>query len=176
MATLSAVTSPHTERLLGVHVCQGQTNNCGPFSASFVINAFTPTPVDPPSLARELDRPAWAGFLPIIRRIPNSATFPWGVADILRRNGVHAVWTLFFTPAKLIRALQSGQIPILFLGTWRPFWGHVMVLAAWDPAKGWGFVDPALNEPSLHWFEAGQMARLWSTYARSVVIADGDSG
>jgi hypothetical protein len=171
MRSPPVVTSHFTGRLLAAHVCQGQSNDCGPFSAAFVINSLTSTPVNPTALAREMDRIAWRGCLPILRRIPSWATFPWGVADILRRNGVPAHWIPFFTPEKLIAVLQNGQIPILFVGSWRPLRGHVMVLAAWDSSRGWGFVDPAWREPELHWIEAGQMAKTWSTYARTVVIA-----
>jgi hypothetical protein len=172
MAAQLAVISPHAEKILAAHVNQGKSNDCGPFSAAMVINALTPTPVDPTHLAREMDRIAWRGLKPVIRRIPEWASFPWGVADILSRNGVPARWKPLSTSTELTEILHAGRIPLLIVGGWRPMWGHVMVLLAWDPSQGWGFADPAWPDPTLHWFEAEQIARTWLTYGHVVVVAN----
>ncbi len=170
MKAHAAAASPLTARVQAVHVCQGSSNDCGPYSAAMVINAFTPNPVDPAALAREMDRVAWRGLLPVIRRVPQWATMPWGVADILRRNGVPAAWKPLCTESELIALLESGRVPIVIIGAWRPMWGHVMVLLAWDPDQGWGFADPAWPDSTLHWFEPAHFHRLWRTYGRVVIM------
>jgi hypothetical protein len=172
MKAHAAAASPLAGRVQAAHLWQGSSNDCGPYSAAMVINALTPNPVDPAALAREMDRVAWRGVLPVIRRVPQWATMPWGVADILRRNGVPAVWKPLRTEADLIALLESGRIPIVIVGAWRPMWGHVMVLLAWDPVQGWGFADPAWPDASLHWFDPPRFARLWRTYGRVVIVAN----
>jgi hypothetical protein len=171
MAPIPSVTSPFADRVLAAHLWQGKSNNCGPYSAAMVINAFTPTPVDPAYLASEMDRIAWSGGFPVVRRVPNWATLPWGIADILRRNGVSAGWRPAASQTHLVDILASNHIPIVLVGSWRPMWGHVMVLLAHDPVLGWGFADPARPENELHWFEPERFTKIWFTYGNLVVTA-----
>jgi hypothetical protein len=168
-----AVSSSFAELILAAHLWQGTSNDCGPFSAAMLINAFTPTPVNPTCLAQEMDRFAWRGLFPVFRRFPAWATLPWGVADILRRNGVPAEWRPFGSPSRLIELLRTGCIPIVLVGSWRPVWGHVMVLLAWDPQKGWGFADPAHQTGEMHWIEADRFKKIWAAYGNLVVTACG---
>jgi hypothetical protein len=167
--TSRAVLSPNVNRILAHHVPQGRSNDCGPYSAAMLINTLCSQKVDPSNLARELDHIRWIGPLPFVRRIPNWATFPWGVADALRLRGIPAHWRPFGSPAALVRTLHSGSIPIVFIGSFKPMWGHVMVLLARDPIRGWGFSDPAWPSPELHWLPDSTFLSQWRTYANSWV-------
>lgn len=164
------IISPFLQRVQAVHASQGRTNDCGPFSTAMVINAMTPLKVDPPALGREMEHIAWWGPLPILRRIPGWATFPWGVVDVLRRHGLKARWLPFCGSQRLVSALNRGEIPILFIGGWRPLWGHVLILQAYDPLLGWGFVDPARANADLHWLDPPLLIKEWRTFANSVVM------
>ncbi len=134
-----------------------------------IIRAFRQPNLDPDFLARQLERVRWIGPLPFVRRIRNWATFPWGVVDALRTYGIKSTWKLFGKPQNLVELLSNGIIPIVFVGTWRPLWGHVMILGAYDPARGWGFVDPGWPSPELHWIDNQTFIRQWKAYAMSYI-------
>ena len=162
--------SQHLPTLLAMHCFQGRSNDCGPYSAAMVLRALLQPTLDPDALALAMGRVRWIGPLPFVRRIPNWATFPWGVADILREYGLAASWKVFSTPDRLLDILSRGDIPIVFIGAWRPLWGHVMVLATHNPQQGWGFVDPAWPTSDLHWLDESAFQNRWRTFARSVVV------
>ncbi|MDD5369998.1 MAG: hypothetical protein PHQ40_13000 [Anaerolineaceae bacterium] len=164
-----ALLSPLASRILAHHAPQGRSNDCGPYSAAILINTFCGEGVDPSNLARELDRIRWLGLFPIIRRIPRWATFPWGVADALSQRGLSAQWRSFGSASQLIRALNTGKIPVVFIGSYRPLWGHVMVLLACNPQRGWGFADPGWPTAELHWLSEITFRSQWRTYANTWV-------
>jgi hypothetical protein len=151
------------------HQFQAQTNDCAPFTTAMVINTLTGTDLLGAQLALEMNRPRLRlSLVPIIvRRIPNWATFPWGVADELRQRGVKARWRLFAAESDLHRALGDNRIAMPIIGEpWRwqdgrpQPWAHIKPLAAFDPVQGWGFVDPAARQP-FAWQPAEEFARLW---------------
>src|SRR5512133_3005754 len=94
-APLSTVSSAFTDQILAVHAWQGTSNDCGPFCTAMLIRAAQHADIDPSVLARHMDHVAWRGRMPVVRRIPGWATFPWGVADVLRRYGIPATWKPF---------------------------------------------------------------------------------
>lgn len=130
-----------------------------------VLNALCNLHLDGASLARQMDTPRWFGPLPIIRRVPRWATFPWGVTDIFRAYGVAARWRMFGAPQQLKEALQTGAIPMLILGGWRPVWAHYLVLVAYDPKQGWGFADPANDCQQIVWRKDSLFQKQWRNYA-----------
>ncbi len=166
-----ALTSPHLRSLLLAHQWQGKSNHCGPFAAAIVLNALMKTRVTGHDLARELNRPRWIGPLPLIRRIPNWATFPWGVVDALRQHGLRAEWRWATPPHLLHEGLQRGWVLLPIFGQWRPLWAHLAVLAAFHPELGWGFVDSAHPHPNLVWRDAETFLRQWRNYGRMLVLA-----
>ena len=166
------VSSPFKDQILAAHVWQGTSNDCGPFCASMLIRAATGIQIDPTALARSMDRITWNGIFPVVRRIPSWATFPWGVVDVLRRSGIAASWRLFTPESRLRAALARGLVPVLFIGSWKPLWGHVMILLAWDPEGGWGFANPAVREKQLFWLKPEVLKKVWSAYGRAAVMVD----
>ena len=169
MSANLGLVSPHLPALLAAHQWQGSSNHCGPFAAAIVLGALTPHRVAGQALARELNRPRWVGPLPFVRRIPNWATFPWGVVDALRQFGLRAHWRWGASPHQLREGLQRGWLLLPIFGQWRPLWAHIAVLAAFHPQRGWGFVDSSFPHARLLWREAGTFARQWRNLGRLLV-------
>ncbi|MBI5080755.1 MAG: hypothetical protein HZB17_05550 [Chloroflexi bacterium] len=99
-------------RLLNFHQWQGKSNDCGPFTTAIVLNTFRGEKIfDGKTLALEMNCPRlrWHGLLPLIvvRRIPNWATMPWGIADTLTQHGVRARWRFGATKDDLLNALKN---------------------------------------------------------------------
>src|SRR3972149_2740931 len=99
------------------HQWQGRSNDCGPFTTAIVLNTFRGEKIfDGKTLALEMNRPRlrWYGLLPflVIRRIPDWATLPWGIADTLTQNGVRARWRFGATKDDLLNALNQSRAPI----------------------------------------------------------------
>lgn len=145
------------------HQSQGPSNDCGPYTAAIVINALTGAAVDGARLAEEMDKPRWPGWplpLPVIRRIPRWATFPWGMVDVFQQYGLKARWRIAAGEHDLVLALRQGRIAMPTIGTWRPLSAHIKPLAAYHPELGWGFVDPA-GPPGLSWQSPQSFRREW---------------
>jgi len=174
------VTSTYCEAVLACHQFQRHSNDCGPFCAAMVIGALTGRRLDPVALAREMDRPrrrAILGVLPLVRRWPGSATFPWGMVDVLREHGLRARWRALAGADTLRAGLDAGHLFIPIIGAIRPKpWAHYLVLLAHDPARGWGFADPESREGVLSWRTDERFARRWRTYGRQVIEVMGVGG
>lgn len=161
--------SPPGQELWRYHEYQGPTNDCAPFCVAMAANALLgEARYRAAQIARELDRPVWRWWPPpplLYRRVPGWATFPWGPADILRRMGFRARWSLFSSAERLRQNLREGRITLVSVGNlldWRAWgrerlWGHVKILYAWDPDQGWAFVDPAIYPAPAQdvWGQAG---------------------
>jgi hypothetical protein len=167
------LTSAHADVVLACHQSQRRSNDCGPFSATMVINALTGYHLDPVDLAREMDKPrrrAILGLLSLVRRWPRSATFPWGMVDVLNGHGLDACWRVLALEHELRAGLRRGQLQIPIVGQWRPKpWAHYMVLLASDPERGWGFADPASDKGELAWRDAAKFASQWRNFGRVVI-------
>lgn len=162
------------ERLLRYHQYQGQSNDCAPFSAAIVINTVRDAVVaSGRQLAQDMNRPRVGRLgplpVPVVRRIPNWATFPWGVADVLRQYSVACRWQFGASPQTLRRALAEDRIVLPVIGEIRPLWAHMKPLAAVDPAAGWGFCDPAHSGAELVWQADADFLRQWGNYGRIIV-------
>lgn len=169
---MTTILSRHTQDLLNAHQCQGQTNNCGPFSATIVLNAVRKKNFKGMELAEIMNTPRLRGVMPVVRRIPGWATFPWGVADILIQNGLRAGWRVNATLDDLRQALLLGKIPMPIYGEWKPLWAHIATLTAYDEEKGWGFVDSAQPDSKIYWHSRDDFEPKWNAFGNLVVIVD----
>ncbi|MBI3362752.1 MAG: hypothetical protein HY023_16750 [Chloroflexi bacterium] len=154
------------------HQPQGHSNDCAPFAVAIVVNALTGSQIDGAILAEVMNQPRrWLGPLPIpvIRRIPNWATFPWGITDQLQRHDIAARWRFGADEEDLFAALKENRIAMPIVGSLWPLWAHVKILAAHDPERGWGFVDPARSDGSLSWESERQFGSSWANYAHLLV-------
>jgi len=173
------VAARHGHGIEQYHVAQGSTNDCGPHAVATAINFCLGAPViDARALAREMNRPRLqAGFPPVvIRRIPNWATLPWGMADMLRQHGLNTRWRALAHEGDLLAGLEADRVLLPIFGEplrrrgLRPAgWSHVAILAGWNPAGGvYWFIDSAhRNAP------AGKARRVflreWTNMGRLLV-------
>lgn len=166
-----AVLSPHTDRILQALQHQGQSNDCAPYTIATLLNGLRGVEVKGPKLAREMDRPVWRGPRFVVRRIPNWATFPWGMVDVLRSNGLQASWRILANPYHLLSSLPKGRLILPILHSWRPLWSHVMTLLAWDAVRGWGFANTQYPQKQLYWVPDNLFLKRWRALGRVLIEA-----
>ena len=191
-ALMDTVISPYSKAVLDHHEFQGRTNDCGPFCVAMIVNAVmaqpvagtavtphpvagtavTPHPVAGAAVAQETTRLGSRGLLPVVRRIPGSATFPWGLVDVLADHGLRASWRARGDEAGLRAILASQRLPIVALGGWRPLWGHWVVVLAHSPDLGWGLADPGTPGNDLVWLAEARFQGWWRALGRIVVDVD----
>jgi hypothetical protein len=160
------------------HRHQGSSNDCGPYSAMIVANGLRNSFVlDGDTLAREMEAaPALRGtLLPL--RIEGWATFPWGVAHVLRRAGFQARWRVGAALRDLYAALNRDHPVIVIIG--EPFhrrngkyagWSHYKTLYAWDPEEGFAFVDSAADEDIIYTYQSEEeFTKLWTNMGRMMI-------
>lgn len=135
----------HECALEAYHVWQRDTNDCGPHVVTMAINFWRGSEIRAAHVvAQEMNRlRIGVGFPPlVVRRIPNWATFPWGIADMLRQHGIPARWRFLAGEAALFRALEENRLVMPIYGEpfrridgrWRG-WSHVVILLGWDAAQ-----------------------------------------
>jgi hypothetical protein len=136
------------------YIAQGDSNDCGPHVVAMAINFWQgSTVVQADAVAREMNHPRFGAGLPplVVRRIPNWATFTWGIVDELKLHGIEARWRLRASEEDLQRAVREDRVPMPIFGEpllrkgprWEG-WSHVAILCGWDPAaQVYYFVDSA---------------------------------
>jgi hypothetical protein len=161
--------SPKTTAILAALQWQGDRNDCGPFTTATVINALRGAHLDAIQLAEEMNKPAWRGPLFIVRRVPNWATFPWGMVDVFRQYGLPASWRPLAKPDDLREGLSRGDVFMPMIGEWKPLWAHVMTLVAWDDERGWGFANTQYNHHNIDWLDDKTFQTQWRHMGRLLV-------
>ncbi|MBN2005634.1 MAG: C39 family peptidase [Anaerolineae bacterium] len=160
------------------HVCQGNSNDCGPFSATIVANALrNGAVVDAQKLARAMEEaPKEPGFT-LPARMKGWATFPWGIVYALRSFGFEARWKIGASLRHLKENLDNGLTTIVIVGDPLRFdngkwagWAHYKVLYAWDPMQGWAFVDPAASTAEVFSYQDdASFQEQWTWMGRHVI-------
>ncbi|MCX8063441.1 MAG: C39 family peptidase [Anaerolineales bacterium] len=170
--TLSSaeIVSPFAEHILQHLLYQGNRNDCAPFTAATLIHAFTDQRINPNELAQQMNHPIWRSGIPVIRRIPNWATFPWGIVDILRQYGLSARWQLFIPVQELTHHLASQILYLPIILSWRPLWAHVMTLIAYHSRYGFGFANTQSTRKEIDWLAKDRFLRLWNSAFHCTVI------
>jgi len=165
--------SPFSQALIGAHQSQGNTNHCGPMCASMILNALSLSPRSGFDLAEDMNRVIWkAGFLPLIRRVPNWATFPWGVASVLEENGIKSRWKMFHHFDDLVDNIERQLLTIVIIGSWRPtVWAHYMIVAAYEPERGVGFVNSAHPRAELFWMPEDKFKHQWRAFGNQCILS-----
>lgn len=158
------ITSPFLGDLQSAHQYQGQTNDCGPYCAAITASVLKQNPFEGSAFANNLRAFRWKGILPILQRVPNWATLPWGITYLLRDSNLEANWKPFSSQINLFANLPKNLIQIVIIGEMRPVWAHYLILAAFDARFGYGFIDPANTNPALHWYLPAEFSRLWRNY------------
>jgi hypothetical protein len=163
--------SHHSDVILDALQPQGASNDCGPYTIATVLNALLDLNLDGDQLADQMNKPIWRGPLFVIRRVPNWATFPWGIVDVLRANGLEAHWRPFASIDDLHPALAQGLVPMPIIGSLKPLWAHVMTLIAWDQHKGWGFANTQFSHHNIHWISDDYFKRHWKVTVHLLIQA-----
>lgn len=163
------ITSPHATAVLRALQYQGSSNDCGPFTTATVLNALRGLGIQAAELAELMDRPVWRGPRFVIRRIPNWATFPWGMVDVFRSYGLTASWRIFAKPELLLDNLQRGRLMMPVVGSWRPLWAHVMTCVTWQPDKGYGFANTQYDHHDIFWLEESTFLQQWRAMGRILI-------
>jgi hypothetical protein len=166
---MKTLMSPHRPALLASLQYQGSSNDCGPFTTATVLNFCKGLNINAAELAKEMNRPKWRGPILVIRRIPNWATFPWGIVDELRAHGLNAHWRFFSKAEDLHRGLERGDILMPVIGSWKPLWAHVMTLVIWDERLGWGFANTQRNDHAIDWFPDQRFQEQWKAMGRLLI-------
>ncbi len=167
---VNPIQSRHTDEILAHLQYQGTSNDCAPYTTATVVNALRAQNLNGDELALQMNKPRWRGILLIIRRMPNSATFPWGIVDVLKDYNLKGRWWFRVPISYLKPALANGHILMPIVGEWRPnTWAHVKTLVAWDPDKGWGFADTQSSLKKISWNSDLVFQRRWNNYARLMV-------
>jgi hypothetical protein len=131
---------------------------------AIAVNAFLESrELEGQTVAKEMSRVAFEWKpLPhlVVPRIPNWATFPWGIAHYLRKKGFRARWHLFGTLERLENNLRADRLTMVVLGEpwqwkkvaqdafwpWKRWayrgWAHVKILFGQLPGHRLFFVDP----------------------------------
>ncbi len=169
----------HARPLDSYYQHQGDSNDCGPHVVAMAINFWRGTEeLDGHAVAQIMNRPrvqaAW--FPLVIRRVPNWATFPWGIADMLRQHDIPARWRLYATEEHIQRALRENRLIMPMFG--EPFrrrdghysgWSHVALISGYDEAtEEYIFVDSSeYHAPTRR--PRAEFLQLWGNLARLLV-------
>jgi hypothetical protein len=166
------ILSPRSAVLLEKLQCQGRSNDCGAYTSATVLNALLSLDIKGDDLANEMEKPVWRGILYLVRKIPNSATLPWGMEDVFQSHGLKARWRFFSSEDYLKESLPGEKIIMPIIGSWRPTWAHVMTLVTWDEEQGWGFANTQYEHHNIHWVGAQKFSDQWKNMARLMVEVD----
>ncbi|GAB4475044.1 MAG: hypothetical protein Kow0088_11530 [Anaerolineales bacterium] len=169
-ASLVEIVSPFAEQIIQHILHQGNRNDCAPFTAATLIHTFTDQRIDPIALAHEMNRIVWRHGLPRIRRLPNWATFPWGVVDILQQYGLSARWQFLQSLPEMLNRLSTPIIYLPIILSWRPLWAHILTLVAYRAGRGFGFANTQLPYQKIDWIAEDRFLKLWQASLRCTVI------
>ncbi len=117
------------------HCYQGAGNDCGPVSATIVLNTLMgENAADPETLSKEL---LLRKGLRLPGRIPRWATFPWGIVRLFRQRGFQARWRLLVKEAQLHENLRRGVATNRgWWGAFSRFGGAGRLAAGWAALRG----------------------------------------
>lgn len=174
---VTTIQSPHKNLILEKLQYQGDSNDCGPTTTATVLNAIRKTNLEAKNLAIVMNKPRRRGFIWVIRRVPNWATFPWGIADVFREYGLQAKWRFGATPEYLEATLgQDNAILMPIIGSWRPLWAHVMTLIAVDSQDRWGFANTQFDRKDVYWMSDPSFRGKWRAMGRLLVEVQLEAG
>ena len=158
---------------------QGTSNDCAPYCVAMALNAYKGTDkFRGEEVAAQMNLmallPATPGneLLPLLPRLPGRvpgwATFPWGMVDYLRAQGVPAGWHPFATEEELLRNIGQNQLTIIIVGDIggkSGTWAHAMIVWRYDATtRTYYFVDPAAKGGELYPLPRGEFLEQWSTW------------
>jgi hypothetical protein len=159
------------------HVNQGNSNDCGPFCVTMVVNGLRDAPlVNPEQLARTMEAGYGDRHYLFPQRIKGWATFPWGVVNAFRREGLNARFCLGVSIARLQRNLDIDRPTIVIVGKPLAFrkgkyagWSHYKIVYAYD-GEEWAFVDPAAQTNVVYSYQdTATFKKQWTAMGRIII-------
>ncbi len=164
-----AIRSPYLDQLRNGHQYQGRSNDCGPYCTAAVIHTVKRKKVSGVELGQRMAGVKWKGILPKIYRIRNWATFPWGIRNMLKDEHIPARWSVFQKVETLQSLLSQNVMLIVIVGRFFPSWAHYKILTAYDPNRGYGFIDSAYKTSEVHWDKAELFEKYWKNYGSQII-------
>jgi len=161
--------TPHLEQIKKSHLFQEKSNNCGPFCVAVILKAMRNLETNGIDLSEAINKVRWAGIVPIIRRIPDWATFPWGLVDLFRQYKVKSKWRVFCTKDNLEKIISKGEIAIVLIGSWKQKWSHYKILVSLDHQLGYGFIDPGIEGSYVSWQNEVDFMKQWKFLFNTII-------
>ena len=166
------IISSHLEKLQKYHQPQGQTNHCGPFAVATILPLFGIQGLSGEYLAAHFNRLGSSLKRIIPARIPNYATFPWGIVNVFKHYHINARWEIFCRRDTLLSRINTNNIQIVLVGELLKRRTHYLILTGFDDKLGMGFVDPAYPNPSIHWIPEKIFITQWSRLWRNCILIE----
>ena len=163
--------SPFLKNLSQNHQFQGQTNNCGPFCTAMVINTIHDSQLTGQQVAEKLNDPRQKPWYQPLRRIPDSATFPWGITAYLADHGINAQWRMFVPIIQLADYLNQGKLIIILTASIPHFSAHYRILVSIE-TQMLGFVDPAWSDGEIQYQPKEKFLTGWANSLHSIILID----
>lgn len=167
------IQSRFTQKLVINKLFQGNTNNCGPFCAAMIINTFSDYKTSGEFIAESMNHPTWKVWRPSIKRIPDSATFPWGVVDLLSEYGINSSWSCFNSLDKLSMEVNNRPWIIVITAKIKPLSAHYRIVTA-IREDTIGFIDPAYSENIVTWQNKDDFVKGWNLIGRIMIKPRGE--
>lgn len=134
------------------HEYQGDTNDCGPYSATIAANALAGyRRYNPAEVAEEMRF-----------RFPQGATPPWAIVWWLRQQGLDTYTRVWSDYGHMWTALGRNQIPIVMVGAWWPFWLHWKVISKATDRRVFS-VDPGITAAEVS-EEYSDFTEVWKPF------------
>ena len=163
------INSIHTNRILLNHQYQYQSNNCGPLCAAMVINTIKGLRIDGFVIADAMNHQTNNNWLALIPRIPNSATFPWGIVSALAGYGITSNWRSFTPFASLTNLISKKYLIIVLTASYQPVSAHYRILVSIAPDY-LGFVDPAYPQENLQFQPVDSFISSWHRAVDTIIM------
>jgi hypothetical protein len=161
------------------HVNQGDSNDCGPFCVTMLVNGIRDANiVNPVQLAREMEAGSGERRYLLPQRIKGWATFPWGVVNALRRMGLQARWRAGASLERLQQNVDEDRPTVVVIGQPLAYkdgkyvgWSHYKIVYAYDDDE-WAFVDPAAKTGVVYSYQdTGSFKKQWTAMGRLIIEA-----
>jgi hypothetical protein len=163
------ISSNHTQFLIPLHQYQGTSNNCGPYCTATIINYIYHSQITGDSISEYMNHLHFLGWRLSIKRIPNFATFPWGVTDTLLEYGINSQLMIFTKFEQLCDLLSKNELIIVLTATFRPLTAHYRIVVSIDDNR-LGFIDSAHNQYQICYQDKQSFLSGWQNTAHTIIL------
>jgi hypothetical protein len=133
-----------------------------------VINTIKGLHVDGFAIAEAMNHPSGKKWYTPVPRIPNSATFPWGIVEVFSEYRIKSTWQPFTSFARLSNLLSYGNMVIVLTANYQARTAHYRILVAINP-DNLGFVDPAYPEGIIQFQPMDSFISSWQKALDTII-------